>query len=92
LCLRKTSKYRPRESAPRLPEGGIWDEAEDSGFPDGPIGMFVLSPFAKTNYQNSIHYDHSSMLKTFQEIFGVAPLLGGAANPATNDLSDFFLP
>jgi phosphatidylinositol-3-phosphatase len=70
----------------------LWDEAEDSGFPDGPIGMFVLSPFAKTNYQNSIHYDHSSMLKTFQEIFALTPLLGGAANPATVDLSDFFLP
>jgi len=71
----------------------LWDEAEDGGtFSDGPIGMFVLSPFAKTNYQNTIHYDHSSMLKTFQEIFGVTPLLGGAANPGTNDLGDFFLP
>jgi hypothetical protein len=33
-------------------EGGalfiIWDEAEDNGkFSDGPIGMFILSPFAK---------------------------------------------
>jgi hypothetical protein len=71
----------------------VWDEAEDSGsFSDGPIGMFVLSPFAKTNYSNTIHYDHSSMLKTFQEIFGVTPLLGGAANSGTRDLSDFFLP
>jgi hypothetical protein len=70
----------------------VWDEAEDGGnFSDGPIGMFVFSPFAKTNYQNSIPYDHSSMLKTFQEIFGVTPLLGGAANSGTNDLSDFFL-
>lgn len=70
----------------------VWDEGEDTGFPDGPIGMFVLSPFAKTNYHNTIHYDHSSMLKTFQEIFGVTPLLGAAANSSTNDLSDFFLP
>ena len=70
----------------------VWDEGEDSGFPDGPIGMFVLSPFAKTDFQNVIHYDHSSMLKTFEEIFGVTPLLRGAGNSATNDLSDFFLP
>jgi phosphatidylinositol-3-phosphatase len=73
----------------------IWDEAEDSGaFSDGPIGMFVLSPFAKgggkVGYSNSIHYDHSSTLKTLQEIFGVTPLLGAAADPATNDLSDLF--
>jgi phospholipase C len=73
----------------------IWDEAEDSGaFSDGPIGMFVLSPFAKGGgkeaYSNSVHYDHSSTLKTLQEIFGVKPLLGAAADPATNDLSDLF--
>jgi hypothetical protein len=75
----------------------IWDEAEDSGkYSDGPIGMFVLSPFAKGRgveaYSNSIHYDHSSTLKTLQEIFGVRPLLRAAASPATKDLSDFFLP
>jgi hypothetical protein len=73
----------------------IWDEAEDSGaFSDGPVGMFLLSPFAKgggkTAYSNSIHYDHSSTLKTLQEIFQVGPLLGGAADPETNDLSDLF--
>jgi hypothetical protein len=73
----------------------IWDEGEDSGtFSDGPIGMFLLSPFAKGGgkkaYSNSIHYDHSSTLKTFQEIFGVQPLLGAALDPRTNDLSDLF--
>jgi hypothetical protein len=73
----------------------IWDEAEDNGpYSDGPIGMFLLSPFAKgggkTAYSNNIHYDHSSTLKTLQEIFQVSPLLGGAADPATNDLSDLF--
>ena len=80
-------------------EGGalfiIWDEAEDSGkFSDGPIGMFILSPFAKGGgkkpFSNSIHYDHSSTLKTLQEIFHVEPLLGAAADPGTKDLSDFF--
>ena len=80
-------------------EGGalfiIWDEAEDSGpLSDGPIGMFILSPFAKGGgkhpFENFIHYDHSSTLKTLQEIFHVEPLLGAAADPNTKDLSDFF--
>jgi len=73
----------------------IWDEGEDSGaFSDGPVGFFLLSRFAKGGgkkaYSNSIHYDHSSTLKTLQEIFQVGPLLGAAADPETNDLSDFF--
>lgn len=73
----------------------IWDEAEDSGgFGDGPIGMFLLSPFTKGSgkqpYSNSIYYTHSSTLKTVQEIFGVTPLLGAAGDAATIDLSDFF--
>jgi phosphatidylinositol-3-phosphatase len=72
-----------------------WDEAEDSDqFSDGPIPLFVISQFAKgggkTGYSNSIHYSHSSTLKTIEEIFGVTPLLGDAANPETNDLSDLF--
>jgi hypothetical protein len=73
----------------------IWDEAEDTDpFSDGPVGFFLLSPFAKgcgkTSYTNFIQYDHSSTLKTLQEIFGVGPLLGAAGNPATKDLRDFF--
>ena len=63
-----------------------WDEAATG---DGPIGMIVLSPFAKGNgYQNSIHYTHGSTLRTFEEIFGVTPLLNDAANET--DLSDLF--
>jgi hypothetical protein len=69
--------------------GGVilitWDEGEGS---DGPIGMIALSPFAKTNYSNTIHYTHSSTLRTVQGFFGVTPLLRGAAN--ATDLSDFF--
>jgi hypothetical protein len=45
--------------------------------------MFLLSRFAKgggkRTYSNSIDYDHSSTLKTLQEILGVEPLLGAAA-------------
>lgn len=73
----------------------VWDEAEDSGvYSDGPIGMFILSPFAKgaghSEYTNYIHYDHSSTLKTIEEIFGLHPLLGAAASPSTKDLRDLF--
>jgi len=63
-----------------------WDEAASS---DGPIGMIVLSPKAKVGYSNSIAYDHSSTLRTLQEIFGVSPMLGGAAN--ATDLRDLFV-
>jgi phosphatidylinositol-3-phosphatase len=63
-----------------------WDEA-DRG--DGPIGMIVLSPFAKgSGYENSIHYTHGSTLRTMQEIFGVTPFLRDADRET--DLSDLF--
>lgn len=76
--------------------GGIifitWDEGEgisESETSDGPIGLILLSSDAKgQGYSNTIHYTHSSTLRTIQEIFGVTPLLGDAAN-ATN-LSDLF--
>ena len=62
-----------------------WDE--DS---NGPIGLLLLSPLAKgRGYSNNIDYTHSSLLRTLQEIFGVGPLLGDAAN--ATDLSDLFL-
>ncbi len=72
-------------------EGGVliitWDEGEHGG--DGPIGLIMLSPNAKGGgYSNTIHYTHSSTLRTVQEIFGVRPFLGDAANAA--DLSDLF--
>ena len=70
--------------------GGIvfitWDEGEGG---DGPIGMIVLSRDAKGDgYTNTIHYTHSSTLRTLEEIFGVTPLLGDAKN--ATDLSDLF--
>lgn len=63
-----------------------WDEGEGG---DGPIGMIVLSPFVKGHgYAGHLYYTHSSTLRTMEEIFGVRPLLGGAAH--TRDLSDLF--
>ena len=63
-----------------------WDEPAVRG---NPIGMIVISPFAKGyGYTNSLRYDHGSLLRTNQEIFGVFPLLGDAANQSS--LADLF--
>jgi hypothetical protein len=63
-----------------------WDESAGSNV---PIGMIVLSPKAKGGgYTNNILYSHSSTLRTMEEIFGVQPFLGDAAN--ATDLSDLF--
>ncbi len=63
-----------------------WDEGENNS--DGPIGMIVVSPFAKSGYSNSVHYTHSSTLLTMEEIFGLSVKLGDSAN--ATDLSDLF--
>ncbi len=69
-----------------------WDEGEGEDAAgkaiDGPIGMIVLSPLAKRNYSNTVHYTHSSLLRSLQEIFGIKPLLRGAAS--ARSLKDFF--
>jgi hypothetical protein len=63
-----------------------WDEGATS---DGPLGLLVLSPLAwGGGYSNHLYYTHSSLLRTVQEIFGVAPLLGDAVN--ARNLSDLF--
>lgn len=71
-------------------DGGVifitWDEAAKG---DGPIGMIVLSPYAKGNhYNNGTYYTHSSTLRTLQEIFGVYPYIRYASS--AKDLSDLF--
>jgi hypothetical protein len=63
-----------------------WDEAASG---DGPVGMIVTSPLGKGGkYSNTIHYDHSSTVRTVEEIFRVQPLLRNAAT--ATDLSDLF--
>jgi hypothetical protein len=65
-----------------------WDEGTSPNLA-GPIGMIVLSKLAKGGgYSNRIHYTHASTLRTMQEIFGVEPLLAGAAGATS--LSDLF--
>jgi hypothetical protein len=71
-----------------------WDEAEghppDCALANCPIGMFLLSPLGKGGgYKSTVSTDHSSTLRTMQEIFGVSPFLRAAAT--ATDLSDLFV-
>ncbi|MFN2548005.1 MAG: alkaline phosphatase family protein [Myxococcales bacterium] len=84
------AKSVPRILASRQYRAGgaifiTWDEGEAG---DGPIGMLVISPFAKAGFSSDEHYTHSSFLRTVEEIFGVTPLLGDAAK--AKDLSELF--
>jgi len=79
-------------ASPAYRNGGAifltWDE-DDFTWPGESIGMIVLSPLAKGGgYQNTNYYTHSATLRTIQDIFGLKPYLGGAAN--SPDLSDLF--
>jgi hypothetical protein len=79
-----------------------WDESESDGVAgdngddfNHTISEIIISPHAHPNvngvpYASSVNYTHSSDLRTMQEIFGVGPFLGDAAN--ANDLSDLFEP
>jgi len=82
-----------------------WDESEDDGVAgdnqdrfDHTIGEIVISPLAHPNvsglpYASPINYDHSSDLRTWEEVFGLSPFLrhaNSANGLTTNDLSDLF--
>jgi len=78
-----------------------WDESEGvSGDVTGDdfahtLPFIVISKNAHSNvdgkpYASHVNMSHSSFLREMQEIFGVGPFLGDAAN--ANDLSDLFKP
>ncbi len=62
-----------------------WDEG---GSGDHPIGLVLISPYAKPGYASTLPYSHASTLRTVQEILGVTPLLRDAAS--ARNLSDLF--
>jgi phosphatidylinositol-3-phosphatase len=69
--------------------GALFVTFDEANTGDGPIPMIVLSQFAKGHgYANDLPYTHGSTLRTMEEIFGVTPLLGDAADQ--QDLSDLF--
>jgi hypothetical protein len=64
-----------------------WDEG-DSSTSDGPIGFIAVGANVKPGYAGPVKYDHSSTLRSIEEIFGLTPYLRAAAS--SNDLSDLF--
>lgn len=61
----------------------MWDHPRSGT--EAPVGMIVLSPFARKGYSNTIHYTHGSALRTFQQMLGVTNFLGDAAAQAPLD-------
>jgi phosphatidylinositol-3-phosphatase len=74
----------------------IWfDETEGGDTSAYTLAEIVISPLAKGNaYDSTLPYNHSSDLRSLEELFGVYgpgdTFLGGAAN--ASDLSDLFRP
>lgn len=68
----------------------IWDEAEDDGMAQLVCSYFRLLPKGAGKGRTAIPFTIALTLKTLQEIFGVEPLLGSAADSATRDLGDLF--
>ena len=82
-----------------------WDETEGGDTTNFTLPEIVISPLAKGNaYASTVEYNHSSDLKTMEEIFGLSfvsnaiPVAetnakGAGYNyvTAVNDLSDMFL-
>jgi hypothetical protein len=67
-----------------------WDEGSDDDT-NHPLGMILLSPKTKGHgYTNTLLYTHSSLVKTLEALFGLSPLVGHAADAATQDFSDLF--
>jgi phosphatidylinositol-3-phosphatase len=53
---------------------GLW------GPGGGRVGAVALSPFIKPGTRSNVPYNHYSLLKTVEKIFGLAPL-GDARQP-----------
>lgn len=63
----------------------VWDESEKGDF---PIGMIVMSEFARPGHASSAPYTHSSTLRSFEDAFAL-PALRNAAT--ATPLLDLFL-
>jgi hypothetical protein len=74
----------------------VWDEDDASGAdndPDDPIGIYVISPYAKSGgFVSSVKANHYSLLATIEDGLDL-PRLGMAASPGAGiaaTLADYF--
>jgi phospholipase C len=74
--------------------GGFWDHvappAGDRWGPGTRVPAIVISPVAKKGFVDHTQYDTTSILKTIETRWGLAPL--GARDAAVNDLRNAFEP
>ncbi len=73
-CGEKDSLGYSDPSHPNTNEPGLW------GPGGGRVGAVALSPFIKPGTKSNVAYNHYSLLKTIEMIFGL-PLLGDARQP-----------
>ena len=62
-----------------------WDEANAK---TTKMPYIVISPYTKAGGTTNVRYDHYSTLKGIQQMLGVSPLLGHAADPTVSSIAD----
>ena len=83
-CGEKDSLGYTDPSHPNVNEPGLY------GPGGGRVGAVALSPFIKPGTRTGVDYNHYSLLKTVEKIFGL-PLLGDAKQPQVRAFgSDIF--
>jgi hypothetical protein len=65
-----------------------WDE--DDGSTANRVPLIVVSPSTPAGTQVGTSFDHYALLKTTEQLLGLAPLLGHAADPGTASMVSAF--
>lgn len=64
-----------------------WDEGNGSR---NVVPFIVASPYTPAGYTTTAYLDHYSTLKGIEEMLGLSPLLGHAADPTTDSIRNYF--
>ncbi len=78
--------------------GGLYDHVPPAHLDDDGLGfrvpLLVISPYAKSGYVSHVHYEHGSILKFAEDVFGLGRLAASdtRANSPAADCFDFAQP